>query len=71
MWLQLQACPFATVFSSGSQAKQVARVDAHMKPVLRHSAAGSVGGSKEGKSALPVTPVDLALLQSWLIIIES
>lgn len=48
-------------FSSGSQAK-VAGADARMKPVLRHSAADSVGGSKEGNSALPGTSVDLALL---------
>lgn len=62
MWLQLQACPFATGFSSGSQAEQRARVDARMKPVLRHRAADNVGGSKEGNSALPITPAGLTLL---------
>ena len=62
MWLQLHACPFATVFSAVCEANQVAGVDAHMKPVLTHSAADSIGGSKEGNSALPMTPVDLVLL---------
>lgn len=59
MWLQPQACLFATVFSSGSQAKQVARADARMKPLLRHRAPDNRGGGlKEGNSDLLRTRVD-------------
>lgn len=40
------------LFSIGSQAKQAARADAYIKPVLWHHAAGSFGGSKQGNSGL-------------------